>query len=465
MTKFDLQTTFPNRVTIIGAARSGLAAAAFFARRKVQLFISDTCAPDKLEKILADKGLSGVAREAGAHTEKVLDSDCIILSPGVPSDIPLLIEAGKRAIPVLSEMELGFRASKAAFLAITGSTGKSTTVSMLGSALAAGGKQTVVAGNIGLPVIGEVADLPSEAIVAVEVSSFQLETIDRFRPLGAAVLNLMKNHLDRYPGEEDYYSAKKEIAKNFTKDNYLVLNRNDEKLVAWAEVMKERTSVIWFSGAPVAAGDAFWYDSSSHEIRYRLSGNAGSILDVREMLIGGLHNYENAAAAAALAKVAGISDSAIGEGIARFAGLPHRLEFAGEIGGVRFYNDSKSTTAESVACAVAAFGNNVHLIAGGRDKGCDFTVVRNALQKHVKDICLIGEASARMQSVWKGIAPIFRPSTLEEAVTIAAHQAMPGDVVVFSPGCSSFDMFANYDERGRIFKRIVSMLKPERGVS
>jgi UDP-N-acetylmuramoylalanine--D-glutamate ligase len=467
MTNFDLQTTFPKRVTIIGAARSGLAAAAFFAKRNVQLFISDSCAPDRLEEILAGKGLCGVAHEAGAHSGEVLESDCIILSPGVPSDLPILIEAKKRSIPVLSEMELGYRASKAVFLAVTGSTGKSTTVSLLGEALAAGGKRSVVAGNIGLPVIGEVADLPPDAIVAVEVSSFQLETIEKFRPLGAAVLNLMKNHLDRYADEDGYYNAKKEIARNFTKENYLVLNRSDEKLVAWAEVMKHRTNIFWFSGAPIdaAAGNAVWYDASSHRIRYRFGGTEGTILDVRDMRITGRHNFENAAAAAALAKIAGIADTAIGQGIARFAGLPHRLEFAGEIGGVRYYNDSKSTTAESVSCAISAFGNNVHLIAGGRDKGCDFTVVRDALQQHVKDVCLIGEASVRMQSLWKGIVPIFRTSTLEEAVTIASHQAVPGDVVVFSPGCSSFDMFANYDERGRIFREIVSVLKPERGVS
>jgi UDP-N-acetylmuramoylalanine--D-glutamate ligase len=354
-------------------------------------------------------------------------------------------------------MELGFAASDATFLAITGSTGKSTTVSMLGEALEAGGKEAVVAGNIGVPVIIAVANLSRDAWVAAEVSSFQLETVDRFRPLGAAVLNFMKNHLDRYASEDVYHAAKKQIARNFTKDNYLVLNSHDEKLLTWAESMRKRTNVV-FCGSKPMASDAFWYDETNGKISYRFGGAEGTILDVRDMRVGGRHNFENASAAAALAKLAGVSDSDIGAGLARFGGLPHRLEFAGEAAGVRYYNDSKSTTAESITCAIAAFDAPVHLIAGGRDKGCDFSVVIPALREHVGDICLIGEAASRMQSQWEGVAPIFRAATLEEAVAVAAARARSGEVIVFSPGCSSFDMFADFEERGNFFKRIVTAL-------
>ncbi|MBN2188567.1 MAG: UDP-N-acetylmuramoyl-L-alanine--D-glutamate ligase [Chitinispirillaceae bacterium] len=461
LTAWDLRKTFPRNVAVIGAGRSGCAAAAFFIGKGVPVFISDACSREKLEKALVEKGLGHVAFEAGGHTKKVLENELIVLSPGAASDLPVLRAAREQGIPVWSEMELGFRASDATFLAVTGSTGKSTTVSLAGAAIEASGKKTVVAGNIGRPVVGEVASLSRDAWVVAEVSSFQLETIDRFRPLGAAVLNFMKNHLDRYKSEEDYYGAKKEIARNFNRENFLVLNIHDDQLNAWAEIMKKRTNVIFFGSMP-GAGDSFWYDEGMGKIRYRFGGVEGTILDVNELTVCGRHNFENACAAAALARLAGVDDDAIAAGMARFGGLPHRIEFAGEVRGVRFYNDSKSTTAESVLVAVSAFKDNVHLIAGGRDKGCDFSVVTPALQKHVRDIVLIGEAADRMQAEWEGAAPVFRAATLEEAVAVAAYRAHEGDVVVFSPGCSSFDMFANYEERGAVFKKIVAALKAER---
>ena len=458
---FDLRNTFPPRVAILGAARSGCAAAKYFHSKGTSLFISDSCAPEKLDSLLAAHGLAGTPREGGGHTRRVLDSDLIVLSPGVPSDIPILLEASRQRIPVWSEIELAFRATDASMLAVTGSTGKSTTVMLLGEALKAGGKESAVGGNIGTPLITVAAPMPRQAWVAAEISSFQLETIDRFRPRGAAVLNFLKNHLDRYRSEDDYYAAKKRIAQNFSKDNYLVLNVHDVKLLAWAETMQKRTNVIFF-GHAAGHGDSFWYDEGMGKIRYRLGGVEGTILDVQEMRINGRHNFENAAAAAALAKVADIGDGAIGKGLCAFGGLPHRLEFAGEVQGVRYYNDSKSTTAESVLCAVTAFAAKVHLIAGGRDKGCDFSLVTTAIRENVQTVSLIGEAAGCMEAVWQGAAPIQRCDTLEEAVLFAAQHAQPGEVVVFSPGCSSYDMFADYEDRGNRFKKIVAALFVER---
>ncbi len=454
---FDLRTTFPRRVGILGAARSGLATADYFRLKGVDIFISDSCAPEKLEELLSATALAAIPHEGGGHTEALLYSDLIVISPGVRSDLPILVRARGRGIPVWSELELSFRASEAAFLAVTGSTGKSTTVSLLGEALKAGGKKMAVAGNIGVPLIGVTAGLSRDAWVAAEVSSFQLEAIDRFRPKAAAVLNLLKNHLDRYPSENDYDEAKKRIAVNLTKDNYLVLNIHDVKLTAWAGAMNKRTNVIFYGHLP-GDGDSFWYDEGMGTIRYRYGGVEGAILDVKDMPVNGRHNFENAAAAAALAKIAGIGDAAIGRGLAGFRGLHHRLEFSGEAAGVRYYNDSKSTTAESVLCAMTAFPSPVHLIAGGRDKGCDFSLVKPALARRVRDVCLIGEAADRMQSEWGGIVPIYRCDTLDEAVLTAARHSLPGEVVVFSPGCSSFDMFADYEDRGNRFKAIVASL-------
>jgi UDP-N-acetylmuramoylalanine--D-glutamate ligase len=447
-----MKTTYPAKVSIIGAARSGLAAAEFFIDKGTAVFISDSCDINKLESVLENKGLLHIPHEAKNHSEKVLDCDVIILSPGVPSDLPILSTARERNIPVWSEMELGFRVSKAPFLAVTGSTGKSTTVSLLGEALNAGGIEAVVAGNIGIPVISIVPSLPERAVVVAEVSSFQLETIDQFRPQSAAVLNFMKNHLDRYNSEDDYYNAKKEIARNFSKENSLVLNANDPRLVEWAKAIGSKTEIVYF-GADVVGYDSVWIDDDA--IYYRVKGQQKRLLNVNDMAIKGKHNHENACVAAALALIAGADPLGIAKGICSFKGLKHRLEFVEEINGICYYNDSKSTTAESILVAVEAFPNGVHLIAGGRDKFCDFSIISGAIKKHVKDVTLIGEAAERMATQWKGLLPIKMAESLEKAIVAALENASTGDVVVFSPGCSSFDMFKNYEERGEVFKSLV----------
>lgn len=457
--QFDMKNKFPLKVSIIGAARSGLAAAQFFIERGSQVFISDSCSEQKLISALDTKGLGGVDHESGGHTDRVLDFNMIILSPGVPSDMPILKKAKSAGIPVWSEMELGYQVSKATFLAVTGSTGKSTTVSLAGEALKAAGKESVVAGNIGIPVISIVPSLSEKGFVVAEVSSFQLENIDLFRPKAAIVLNFMKNHLDRYLSEDDYYNAKKQIAGNFNKDNYLILNANDPRLVAWSKEMENKTNIIFF-GENVTGYDSFW--SEDDQLHYRFAGHAGIILKFSDMLIKGRHNHENACAASALVKVAGIDDHSIRNGICSFGGLPHRLEFVKSVNGVDWYNDSKSTTAESVAVAVSAFSSGVHLIAGGKDKGCDFSVVKNAIAASVKDIILIGEAAERMEEQWRGLAPIYRCKTLKDAIDAADLKSEDGEHVVFSPGCSSFDMFSSYEERGAIFRQLVSELENER---
>lgn len=452
---FDFRTTFPHKVGILGAARSGFAAIEYFQHKGCEIFLSDSCSKEKLEKSLRDKKLENIPHEAQGHTERLLDSQLIILSPGVPSDLPILQKAKQKGIPIWSEMELGFRASDATFLAVTGSTGKSTTVSLTGKAIEAAHKQVIVAGNIGIPVISVTPQMPKGSFVVAEVSSFQLENIETFCPKAAAVLNFMKNHLDRYNSEDDYYNAKKQIARNFTKDNFLVLNLHDPKLVAWSKEMKNKTNIIFF-GSEKIEGDCFWFDGQS--IRYDFMGSQGVLFEVENMKIHGEHNYQNAAVAAALAKIAGVNDSAIGAGICSFTGLAHRLEFSGEVNGVKFYNDSKSTTAESIISAISTFPSGVHLIAGGRDKGCDFAAVNEAIKKHVADITLIGEATDRIESIWKGLAPIYKAITLQDAMTQAFNNSNPGDAIVFSPGCSSFDMFANYEERGNVFKAFVKEL-------
>lgn len=456
--RLEDQMSMPKRVSVIGAARSGIAAARYFLDINSEVFISDTCSQEKMLQIIATHGLTGATYESGGNTDRVLDCDCIILSPGVPSDVPVLCKARKLGIPVWSEMELGFRASKAPFFAVTGSTGKSTTVSLAGAVLKAAGLPHVVAGNIGLPVIGETPAVPKHGFVVAEVSSFQLENIELFHPKIAAIVNFMKNHLDRYPSEDAYYDAKKEIARNMQPDDYLILNALDEKLCAWGNQMAAKVHLVHF-GADVKGVDSFWLEGT--DLRFRLGGETGSVGNCAMMKLKGMHNYHNASVAAAFGKIAGISNELIMQGLCSFSGLPHRLEYVATVNGVSWYNDSKSTTAESMICAVEAFPDGVHLIAGGRDKGCDFAAVKRALSRYAKSIILIGEAADRMESIWKNCATIIRAPSLKDAIAIAAAKATDGDAVAFSPGCSSFDMFRDYEDRGAQFRSIVKSLAAE----
>lgn len=445
----------PRRATIVGTGRSGMAAATYLTERGSEVFLSDSAGAEQTEMVLAANNLAHLPHEWGEHTDRVLDCDVIILSPGVPSDLPILRQARRRGIPVWSEMELGYRMSSAPWCAITGSTGKSTTTSLLGSVMADAGIEHVVAGNIGLPVTHAAPPLSAEGWVVAEVSSFQLENIDLFRPRVAAVLNLMKNHLDRYPAEEDYYNAKKAIARNMRDADTIVLNANDPLLTAWAKELGGRVRVAFF-GAEVAGHDCVWPDRGS--LTARFGDVRGPVTDLSAMKLKGGHNHLNAAAAAAMALAAGVDTGAIGRGLCAFTGLPHRLELVREHDGVAYYNDSKATTAESIACALDAFGANVHLIAGGRDKGCDFGGVTEAVHAHVKSVCAIGEAAERISRTWKKMVPVERAATLQEAVDTARARAAAGDVVLLSPGCSSFDMFNNFEERGDLFREYVKGL-------
>ena len=272
----------------------------------------------------------------------------------------------------------------------------------------------------------------------------------------AAVINLLKNHLDRYDSEDAYYNAKKAIAARCDKRDFFLVNAGDARLMQWVPEFSDRTTMLYF-GADLPNSNCAWCENGMLFVRF--NGSTEQVLAVASMKLAGRHNYDNASAAALMAKAVGISSSAIAQGLVSFGGLPHRLEFVAEVKGVRYYNDSKSTTAESVLCAVEAFDDNVYLVAGGRDKGCNFSVVNNALARHVKGVFLIGEAAQRMAGEWADYACITRSDSLESAVNAVSVTAVTGDVVVFSPGCSSFDMFKNYEHRGDVFKQLVHTLE------
>lgn len=446
----------PKKVSVLGAGRSGIAATQALLGLGSSVFISDTCDTNKLDFILATNGLAHLLHESGEHSEKVLDCDVIILSPGIPSDLPVLCQAREKQIPVWSEMELGYRLCRGTFVAVTGSSGKSTTVSLLGAILSAAGKKNIVAGNIGLPVSKVSLSLDENSVLVAEVSSFQLENIDLFRPRVSAVLNLMKNHLDRYADEREYFSAKMGIARNISRNDTLVLNIKDSRLKSWAGEMREKVDVVPV-GIDMRGMNCFWHEKGF--MHFRIAEKTEKMFDLRNMKIRGSHNYDNACAAAAMAFSLDISNSDIIKGLCFFSGLPHRLEFIREVDNVRYFNDSKSTTAESIMCAITAFENNVHLIAGGKDKGCDFSMAKDAVSRHVKSVNLIGEAADIIEKEWNGLTEINRAPTLEEALETARKKSREGDVVILSPGCSSFDMFKNYEERGDIFKELVNGIR------
>ena len=446
----------PKNVSVLGAARSGIAVIKYLVKNGITPFLSDICSGEKIETILKSQGLMNVNYESNGHTQEIFTAELIICSPGIPSDIPVLKEARKRGIPVWSEVEFAYRQSTAPFLAVTGSTGKSTTVSLLGSIFNEADKEHVVAGNIGLPLISVAPDISKNGYVVAEISSFQLENIDIFRPRVAAILNLMENHLDRYENEEDYYNAKKSIINAMDKSDILVVNAHDNALSSWAEQIKNSVRIVYF-GKDIQDSDCVWYESS--QMISKFNNKTEHVLDLDQMRVRGRHNFDNACAAAAIAISSGIDKNSIHRGLINFRGLPHRLEFVKEVHHVKYYNDSKATTAESVECAVNAFESNVHLIAGGKDKGCNFSLIRNSIRKKIKSICLLGEAADRIFREWQGIENISRVETLEMALDVIGKNVAEGDVVLLSPGCSSFDMFTSYEERGDIFKELVYNLK------
>jgi UDP-N-acetylmuramoylalanine--D-glutamate ligase len=454
-----LKSYIPKSASIIGAARSGISAARFLKAKGVSVFISDSCQPEKLEKILAENGLSDIRHEAGGHTDALFSSEVIVLSPGVPSDLPILKKARAKNIPVWSEIELAYRFTDATWLAITGSSGKSTTVSLLGSIMKASAAKYVVAGNIGVPLVGAVNTLSDSGFVVAEISSFQLENIDLFKPHVAVVINLLKNHLDRYENEEAYYNAKKEIARNLTPDDFLILNGKDARLRVWAQEFADKATIAFFGSREQNNDCAFCENGMLYT---QFDDITEAVVAVDKMKISGPHNCDNACAAAVAAKSVGVPAAAIASGIISFGGLAHRLEYVAEVNGVRYFNDSKATTAEAVLCAVTAFGRNVHLIAGGRDKGCDFSTVKDAVRTNTRGVYLIGEAAGRIAAEWEGLAPIVICDSLESAVVRARDSAKSGDVVVLSPGCSSFDMFEDYEKRGEAFKTLVHELEKDK---
>jgi UDP-N-acetylmuramoylalanine--D-glutamate ligase len=449
------------KVLVVGLGKSGLAAALFLRDHGAQVTVSDTRSAAALAKDIPALLDAGIMVEAGGHGLLTFRrQDLIVVSPGVPLDTPEVKQAVLLDIPVIGELELAARFLKGSIVAITGSNGKTTTTSLVGKIFADAGLPTQVGGNIGLPVIDLIPESTDVTVNVLEVSSFQLETVDEFHPRIAVILNITPDHLDRHGTFENYVAAKEKIFARQTPADALVLNADDHttQMCAAHALTTSKPNVYWFSATRVVRQGAFVRDGVVCWIE-KENGAAEPILPIAEIALKGQHNVENVLAAVAAARLATIPAESIRKSVAEFHAVEHRLEFVAQIAGVDFYNDSKATNVDATMKAVASFPGGIHLILGGKDKDSDYTLLTPLLRERVRAVYTIGSAAEKIQRELAGVVKIEAAATLDRAVAIAATAAQPGDVVLLAPACSSFDQFDNYEHRGRVFRDLVLQRK------
>jgi len=445
------------RVLVVGLGKSGVASALFLKERGARVTVSDTKSPDQLRDEIPVLLDHGITVETGGHGERTFrGQDLIVVSPGVPVDAAPLVQARAAGEPVIGEIELAAQNLPGEIVAITGSNGKTTTTTLAGEILAAGGFPVSVGGNIGTPAISLVERATRQTIVVLEVSSFQLETIQTFRPKVAVVLNVTPDHLDRHRTFQTYVDAKTRIFENQQASDFAVLNEDDPT----CRTLRDRTraQVFWFSrkkevqqGACVRDGKIFFLDGKSQR----------EVMLVSEIPLKGAHNVENVLAGVCAGALMGCEPAKIRQAIQNFKAVEHRLEYVAIIKGVEYFNDSKATNVDATIKALESFPKNIHLILGGKDKGSDYTVLNDLLRERVKRVYTIGAAAEKIESHIKGAAEIVHAETLENAIRRASAVAEPGDVVLLAPACASFDQFQSYNHRGRVFKEVVRALLGE----
>ena len=465
------------RVLVVGAALSGVAAARFLRAHGAHVTLSDRRPAEELPEARQLARELGVKLETGGHTTRTfLEQDLVVVSPGVPTKLPELGEARATGMPVIGEMELASRFLQGRIVAITGSNGKTTTTALLGNILETAGFAVQVSGNIGRPLSSLVETSRPESIHAIEVSSFQLETIDQFRPSLAVVLNVTPDHLDRHCSFESYAEAKARIFLNQTEQDFAVLNADDAVCQRFAA--RTRARVRWFSrsrtveaGAFVEGGDVVVngvgvvsplgrpaHPENETAGKDRLPALPYTLFGMKEIPLKGAHNVENVLAAVCAATLLGADPRLIRAGVRSFRAVEHRLEYVATINGVEFYNDSKATNVDATLKALGAFPGGLLVILGGQDKGSDYTPLRPLLAQKARCALLIGAAADKIAVQLGEAVPVVRAGNLEAAVPEAARRAQPHDVVLLAPACASFDQFENYEHRGRVFKELVKEL-------
>ena len=441
------------RVLVVGLGKSGVASALFLKAHGARVTVSDTKSGDELRNEIPVLLDHGITVETGGHGERTFrGQDLIVVSPGVPVDAPLLVQARALGEVVIGEIELAAQFWPGPIVAITGSNGKTTTTTLTGEILAAGGLPTLVGGNIGTPAISLAERAKPETVTVLEISSFQLETIQTFRPKIAVVLNVTPDHLDRHRTFEVYVDAKARIFENQQSGDFAVLNEDDPTCVSLAA--RTRAKVFWFSRLKEVERGAWVREGN---ILFRDAAQQHEVMPVSEIPLKGAHNLENVLAAVCAGALMGCAPEKIRQAVRDFKAVEHRLEFVATIRGVDYYNDSKATNVDATIKALESFPENIHLILGGKDKGSDYTVLNELLRQRVKRVYTIGAAAAKIESQIKNVE-VVHAETLENALRKANAVAQPGDVVLLAPACASFDQFKSYEHRGKVFKEIVGAL-------
>ncbi len=442
------------KALIVGLGRTGLATARFLVRRGADVTVSEKRQVSELREAAKEMESFGVKLELGGHKkETFLNSDLIIPSPGVPMDMEELVEAKAKGIKILSEIEVASQFFKSPIIAVTGTNGKSTVVTLLGEIFRASNIEAFVGGNLGTPFIEAVEGGKSFQYAILEISSFQLEWIEKFRPYIAVLLNITQDHLERYKDFKAYKDTKKKIFMNQKRSDFAVLNADDPNTKDIIKSIKSR--IFLFSGKEKVRKGAYL---SRNKIIY-VVGEILKEIETNNIYLIGRHNLENIMASVIVSSICNCDERAVKNTIDNFRGLPHRIQFVREISGVKYYDDSKGTNVDAVLRALECFSSPVILIAGGRDKESDFSPLFAPIKKKVKALILLGEAKEKIARQLKGSTEIMMVNDMKEAVEKAHLVAKSGDTVLLSPACASQDMFTDYSERGSVFAHFVKSLE------
>ena len=440
------------KALVCGMARSGVSAAELLRRLGCHVTLQDL---KKREEVEGAEALErqGIRLYLGKNPDGIVkDFDFIVLSPGIPCDLPFMNEAKEAGVPVISEVELSYVLTPCPVMAVTGTNGKTTTTTLAGEMVKTQYKNAAVVGNIGVPYSSVVEGLTNEDYVVAEISSFQLETIDSFKPHISAVLNITPDHLNRHKTLENYIKMKERVFENQTEDDFCVLNYDDETTRRMAE--KTRANVVFFSSSQIVENGIYLKDG---DIIVNFGGHKGKLISTKDLKILGVHNYENVMAASAMALCAGIKPKNIVETLKNFLGVEHRIEFVGTVDGVDYYNDSKGTNTDAAIRGILAMVKPCLLIGGGYDKGAQYDDWVEKFEGRVKKLVLIGVTAKKIAQCCDkyGFKDYCFADTFKEAVDICHNSAKEGDCVLLSPACASWDMFESYEQRGEIFKEIV----------
>jgi UDP-N-acetylmuramoylalanine--D-glutamate ligase len=457
------------KVLVVGIARSGVAAARLLASRGAMVIANDIKPESELGDAAAELRRLGVMLSLGAHPESLfVNAELIVLSPGVPADLAPIESARLAGVEIISEPELAGRFLRGRMIGVTGSNGKTTVTTLVGELMRAAGAEVIVGGNIGTPLTSLIEKSADNTWTVAELSSFQLEMIDSLRANVAVVTNITPDHLDRHGSFESYVRAKHRVVLNQTEDDWAVLNGQDQGVADMVAKLGVKSRKIYFSSRGtetvegVAAGA---YVQGGRVCTTMMTDREGEVdvMGLDEIPLPGMHNVENvmtALAATFCAMGTGMNDlPALREAIKQFKGVEHRIEYVADIDGIRFYNDSKATNVDSTVKALEAFERNIIVILGGKDKGSDYTILAPLIRDRVKLVVLIGAASDKIAEQLQGAGPMTRAESMRDAVLKAKEVATAGDIVLLAPACASFDMFDNYEHRGRVFKEAVHDLR------